>query len=214
MKKNILAGLFLSAISIVSVKAADRDLKLTNHADTKQTYVVSNEKSTITWLAKKVTGEHTGNVGITTGTITSIQGLLTGGNFEINLNSITCTDLTDPGYNGKLIGHLKSADFFDVEKFPTSTLKVKVWAPIKDAKDGAPNFYVKGDLTIKGVTKEITFPAIVNISEKTITATADFNVDRTEYDLKYHSSKFDPGIGDKMINDEFNLKINLTANVK
>lgn len=86
--------------------------------------------------------------------------------------------------------------------------------PIKDAKGDSANYIVKGTLTIKGTAKEITFPALVTLKDKSFTASADFTIDRTEFGLKFRSGKFDPGIGDKMIYDEFNVKINLVADQK
>ncbi|HKR06742.1 MAG TPA: YceI family protein [Bacteroidia bacterium] len=219
MKKVTVITMMIAGIGLTAFKNSNKEIlpelksevKMESPIGTQITYDVDVEKSSVGWHAKKVTGEHFGTIKITKGGIFRNKGLLTGGEFEMDMTSIADTDLTDPGYKTKLENHLKSEDFFDAAKFPKAVFKVKIWAPIKDAKPGAVNYYVKGDLTIKGTTKEISFPALVNIVANTITANADFNIDRTDFGLKYKSVKFDPGIGDKMINDEFNLKINLVA---
>ena len=181
---------------------------------TQITYEVDAANSTFGWHARKVTGEHFGIVKIAKGSIFRNKGVLNGGEFEMDMTSIADTDITSAEYRAKLDGHLKSEAFFDVAKFPKATFKIKIWAPIAEAKPDGANYYVKGDLTIKGITKEISFPAKVNVGENTITASADFNIDRTDFGLKYNSAKFDPGIGDKMVYDEFNVQINLIANYK
>lgn len=185
-----------------------------NPIGTQIDYDVDVNKSTFSWHAKKVTGEHSGIVKIKSGAIYRNKGMYNGGVFEIDMTTITDTDVTNAEYKAKLDKHLKSESFFDVASFPVASFKIKRWSPVPDAKQGTPNYNVNGDLTIKGITKEITFPAIVILDGKTVTASADFNIDRTDYGLKYQSIKYDPGIGDKMINDEFNVKINLIANTK
>jgi polyisoprenoid-binding protein YceI len=220
MNKQKLFTLLAAAAALLSFKPAACKAsrypgkEMIQPASSQTTYEIDPAKSSFNWTGKKVTGEHSGTITISSGKISSNKGLLNGGAFEIDMNSITDTDMDNPEYAAKLVKHLKSEDFFDVAKFPTASFKIKVWAPIKDAAKGAVNYYVKGDLTIKGVTKEITFPAIVNADENTVTAAADFNINRTDFDVKYGSSKFFPDIGNKMVYDEFNVKINFTANKK
>ena len=180
-----------------------------NPIGTQITFTVDAGKSLFTWTGKKVTGEHTGNVNVSTGKIYINKGLLTGGEIEMDMNSISESE-----GNERLVGHLKSQDFFDVTNFPKSSFKAKLFSPVKDAKEGDANYTVKGDITIKGITKEIIFPATIKITENEITASADFNIDRTDFGIKFKSNKYDPGLGDKFIYDEFNIKINLVANAK
>lgn len=175
------------------------------------TYRPDLEKSTVGWHAKKVTGEHMGNVKIKSGSIVVDHHAPSKGEFVIDMNSITCSDLKDAGYNAKLVGHLKSDDFFSVSKFPEATLKIKSFTPIAGAKPGDANYTVKGDITIKGITKEISFPAQMNVTDRMITAKADIKIDRTDFDVRYRSGKFFSDIGDKMIYDDFTMSIDLTA---
>ena len=172
-------------------------------------YSIDTKATTATWLAKKVTGQHEGGVAISKGSIVSDGKSITGGSFEIDMTTITCTDLTDKEYNGKLIGHLKSDDFFSVEKNPTAKFELTK-ATLKSGND----YTVTGKLTIKGITNEITFPAMIKMDAKTFVTIAKIMVNRTKYDIKYGSASFFEGIGDKAINDEFELNINVVASAK
>ena len=164
-----------------------------------QTIKIDAAKSSIEWLAKKVTGQHNGTVNFKDGALVFKRKALKGGSFTVDMNSLTATDLQGE-YQGKLDGHLKAEDFFGTSKFPTASLVFK-----KIATKSANLYTVTADLTIKGITKPITFDLAVNGNA----ATTTFNVDRTKYDIKYGSKSFFASIGDKAINDEFELKIAL-----
>ncbi|WP_242927029.1 YceI family protein [Pontibacter vulgaris] len=168
-------------------------------------------KSEVKWHAKKVTGEHMGTINVANGQLLVAKNKVTGGTFTIDMNSIACTDIKDAEYNGKLIGHLKSDDFFSVEKHPTATFKITSLKPIAKAAAGQPNTTVTGDLTIKGITKPVTFPATITVKGGVATAKADVTVDRTKYDIRYASKSFFDTIGDKAIYDDFKVSFNVTA---
>lgn len=172
-------------------------------------YTIDSKATTATWLAKKVTGQHEGGVSISQGSIVSDGKSITGGSFVIDMTTITCTDLTDKEYNGKLIGHLKSDDFFSIEKNPTAKFELTK-ATLKSGND----YDVTGKLTIKGITNDISFPAMIKMDAKTFVTVAKIMVNRTKYDIKYGSASFFEGIGDKAINDEFELNINVVAAAK
>jgi polyisoprenoid-binding protein YceI len=170
------------------------------------TFKVDASKSTFKWTGKKVTGSHWGYIKFTEGTVSIEKGALVGGSFTVDMNTMDCQD-TKGEYGDKLVGHLKSDDFFGAAKFPTSTLTIKS----ATAKGG--NMYdVKADLTIKGTTSEIMFPATVAVTGGALTATASFAVDRTKYGIKYGSGSFFENLGDKAISNEFQVEINLAAN--
>ncbi len=175
------------------------------------TLKVDTQQSTLTWNGKKVTGEHTGTVKLSGGTLQVKDGKLVGGEFTADMTSLTDTDLTDAGYNAKLVGHLKSDDFFGVEKYPTSTFKITKVEPIANAKAGEANYTITGDMTIKGKTNPVTFPAVVTINGNSATAKAKATIDRAKYDIRYGSKSFFDNLGDKVINDEFTVDINLVA---
>jgi len=162
-----------------------------------QTKKVDATKSTINWLAKKVTGQHNGTINLKDGALVFKGKKLVGGTFSVDMTSINDLDLTGD-YKGKLEGHLKSDDFFGTEKFPTSTLVFKTIAA--KSKD---NYTVTADLTIKGITNPVTFDIAVTENS----ATANLKIDRTKYDIKFRSTNFFENLGDKAIYDDFELNV-------
>lgn len=127
------------------------------------------------------------------------------------MKSIVNEDQKDEESNKKLVGHLSSPDFFDVAKFPTAKIEItKVDALNDDTKPNA-NFSVTGNLTIKDITKSITFPAEIKIENGILTVKSDFDIDRTDWNIKYGSGKFFENLGDKVINDKFNLNLSIIA---
>lgn len=161
---------------------------------------VDTANSTANWLAKKVTGQHNGTVAIKSGTIFFDNGRPTSGEFTIDMTSIACKDLQGE-WADKLIGHLKSDDFFSVEKHNTARFVLKNVAATADPK----KFVLTGDLTIKGITQSLSFDAMVDMNG----ATAKIIVDRTKYDIKYGSASFFDSIGDKAIENNFELNVQL-----
>ncbi|MCX2453154.1 YceI family protein [Pedobacter sp. PLR] len=166
------------------------------------TYKVDASKSTITWIGKKFTGSHNGTINLQSGALSFNGKKLAGGNFVMDMNS-----LKDADNSANLEKHLKSEDFFGTEKFPTSTFA------IKSVSGNGPTVTVTGDLTIKGITKPISFPATLAWNaDGSVSATADkVIVDRTKYDINFKSKSIFPEIGNKMINDEFELSVKLVA---
>lgn len=171
---------------------------------------VSTEASTIEWHGEKVTGEHSGTVQLKSGFLELSGQNLTGGEFVIDMTSIKDTDIQDAETRGKLEGHLKSDDFFGVAKHPTAKLVI---TNVKEMpkNDKGHNAEVTGKLTIKGITNDITFPALVEVKDNVVAAHADITVDRSKYDVRYGSTSFFDGLGDKAIYDEFHLKVTLGA---
>ena len=165
-----------------------------------QTKKVDAAKSTISWVGKKVTGQHEGTLNLKEGKLIFKGKKVVGGNFTVDMTSMTTTDLKAGQGKEKLDGHLKSEDFFGTEKFPTSTLVFK-----KIAAKGANVYSVTGDLTIKGITNPITFDLVTTANS----ATAKLIVNRTKYGIRYGSKSFFDSIGDKAIDDEFELSVAL-----
>ena len=197
MKKTIATSLFVLLIAASNVLFAQSSV------------TVNTTKSNIKWIGKKVLGQHNGQVKIQDGSFTLKNNVLTGGEFTIDMKSITCDDLTDPDYNKKLIGHLNSMDFFNVEQFPTATLKItKV---LKNTKI-ANTYNLTANLTVKGITKSITFPATFKKVGNVFEGTAKITLDRTKWDIKYGSSSFFEGLGDKAIKNEIELNVNIATN--
>ncbi|MCU0387786.1 MAG: YceI family protein [Chitinophagaceae bacterium] len=168
-------------------------------------YVVDPKATVMDWVGKKVTGKHNGKVNVSAGEIVMDGLKAKSGTFTIDMNTMTVEDLQG-GSMEKLLGHLKSDDFFSVAKFPTATFVLSSVTP----KSGS-TYTVKGKLTIKNITNEIEFPADIQFEGKTMKAKASIKVDRTKYDIRYRSSNFFENLGDKAIYDDFELELNLIA---
>ncbi len=163
-------------------------------------YTVDTANSSIGWSAKKVGGGHTGTVKITEGSLVYNGKTLQKGVFLMDMSSITSD-------NARVTTHLKSPDFFSAEKNPSSKFEIT-----KVSAAGKERVNIIGNLTIKGITHPLTFPATVKQGKDVVVAVASgIRVDRTKYDIKFRSKTFFGDIGDKAIDDEFELNINLTA---
>ena len=173
---------------------------LTTLTATAQDKKINASTSKISWIGEKVTGKHEGTINLKDGVLNFKGGKLTGGNFTVDMNSLAVTDLKAGEGKEKLEGHLKAADFFGTDKFATSKL---VFKTVK-LKSGSI-YTVTADLTIKNVTKPVTFDLTVNKNS----ATTTFKVDRTKYGIEYGSGSIFDGLGDKAIYDEFTLNVNL-----
>lgn len=197
----------LLALSLVALpfSAHAAKAKTKPAAAKSETFKIDAKSSLAKWEGKKLAGAHQGELKVKGGSLTIEKGALTGGEVVIDMTSLKDDDLTDPEWNKKLVTHLKSDDFFSVEKNPTSSLKITKVEPKGDKLD------VTGDLTIKGITKPITFPAEVKIEKNKLTAKGEMTVNRTNYDIKFRSLKFFPDIGDKVIKDEFTVAVDLAA---
>jgi len=174
-----------------------------------KTYQLDTKKSKLTWTGSKVLvdSKHTGTVNIKSGQVEFGKDGPVSAMVVVDMKTIKNDDLKDPKYNQKLVGHLKSADFFDIEKHPEATLKVTSFK-----KQGPSNYDLTGDLTIKGKTKPVSFKA-TTASEKggVSKISADLEFDRTDYDVRYGSGKFFQNLGDKVISDKVQLKVELTG---
>ena len=176
-----------------------------------EVYVVDTDASVIHWEGSKPTGEHHGTVQLKTGELQITENEITGGSFIIDLNSIVNEDIEDPEMNAKLVGHLKSPDFFHVDSFPVAEFEITSVVP----QDQDPDFShsISGNLTMKDITKNITFKANVEMNEGQLKATSNnFIIDRTVWNVTYGSKKVFDNLQDNFIHDEMGLKIELIAN--
>lgn len=185
--KNLAAVILMAVItfSFTTIEGEKKEIKTDN--------------STVTWKGYKVTGSHYGTVALKSGHLVFDQGKLTGGEFEVDMTTIVTNDL-EGEYKGKLEGHLKSDDFFGVEKFPMAKLVFK-----KVKSTGKNSYEITGDLTVKGKTAPVKFEMSVYGNK----ATANVKVDRTIYDIRYGSTAFFDDLKDKAIYDEFDLVTDL-----
>ena len=211
MKKQILSLLVVSLL-FISCKEKVKEEKNTTEAKTEvqgiadANYNANTETSVLNWKGFKPTGTHNGSVAIKNGTLEVKEGKLVGGNFVFDMNAIVVLDIPaeDEG-NGKLKGHLESGDFFDIENNPTATFEILEVV-------NTENTLVKGNLTVKGITKSIEFPATITATDAGIQLSgASFEIDRTEFDIQYKSQKFFDNLKDKFINDEFEISFEVNA---
>ena len=187
MKKNILKSTALVifafiAFSFTTIKEKTIEIK----------------NSTITWKGYKVPGQHEGTIQLKAGNLIFDNNKLVGGNFVMDMTSIDVTDLQG-SYKDKLVGHLKSDDFFGSATHKTAALK------ITKVVNNGNKATVTGDLTIKGITNSITFDMTVTDNK----ATAFLKINRAKYDIRYGSNSFFDDLKDKAIYDEFDLNVNL-----
>ncbi|MBF0315709.1 MAG: YceI family protein [Oligoflexia bacterium] len=182
---------------------------MTSSLVAKEYTIASGESAEVKWSATKVGGGHSGSVAFQSAVVTMNQDVVTSGTFIVDMNKITCSDLTG-AMAEKLLTHLKSKDFFHVEKFPTATLT------IFSAKKGknAGEYDVFGKLTIKGKTNQSHFTMILKEEGNKLTGTTTLTFDRTKYDIRYGSGKFFSNLGDKLIHDEVKLEIALSLTAK
>lgn len=159
------------------------------------------QKTTLNWLGEKVTGQHSGTINLKSGWLTMKENKIVGGEFVIDMTSIK-----DSENNARLEGHLKSDDFFGVEKFPESKLVLKS----SDSFDKG-SALVKGELTIKDVTNPIEFKAAMQHKDDGTYFYSNIVIDRTKFNVRYGSGTFFDNLGDKTIYDEFKLKVALVV---
>jgi polyisoprenoid-binding protein YceI len=170
-------------------------------------FKTNTSNSKINWKGFKPGGSHHGSIMIKDGHFTINDNQITGGEFTIDMNSIVDLDMeVDNEYNAKLVNHLKSDDFFDVEKYPTAKFKVTETF-VKGDKT-----LVKGNLTIKNKTNPVSFLATVKINDTELNVKSEsFKIDRSKWDIKYKSKSFFEDLADKFIYDEMELSFELEA---
>lgn len=192
-------------LTFVMAFAAVLSLAFTNPVEKAAAYKVDVAGSAVKWTAYKVGGKHFGKISLKSGSIEMSKTKLTKASFEVDMTTLTVEDISGE-WADKLKGHLLSDDFFSVEKHKTAK-----FVSTKIVPNGKGGFSVTGDLTIKGISKPITFDAVVKNEGGKITGTSAIKVDRTNYDIKYRSGKFFQDLGDKAIYDEFDLEVSLVA---
>ena len=187
--KKTMVSVFMSLLALLSLQS------FTGSVDGE----VKVKDAKVIWKGFKVTGSHEGLISLESGALVFKKDELIGGNFVVDMASLTCTDLTG-NYKSKLEGHLKSSDFFDTDKHPESTLSIT-----KVTKINSSSYNVKADLNIKGKSEKVEFVTSIYGNK----ATSSLKIDRTKYGIKYGSGSFFDALGDNMIYDEFELIIDI-----
>lgn len=211
MKKMVLVS-----AALIAFASCDNASNTTEAGDaataTGATLSVDAAASSVNWEGAKMTETvHTGAISLTEGSLSVKDGKLEAGSFTLDMNTITSTDLTDTAMANKLIGHLKSADFFLTDSFPTAKFEITGVA----AATSPDSAQISGNLTIKGVTNGISFPAKVAVSDSTVDASARITFNRNDWGITWGGSKTDKSIMDmlknNLIKDEISLNVNLKA---
>lgn len=202
----VLATAILSSCGSDAVEATDK--KDVAEATVESiVYKVDTATSVLNWHGEKVAYGHDGVIEITTGELTMKGDTLTSGNFTVDMKTIKATDEGGkPEDLAKLAGHLMAPDFFDAEKFPTSKFEI---TSAEKQTDGT--YGISGNMTIKDVTKNISFPATIKVEGEKLTANAEFTINRNDWGVVYGSG-MSGAIGDAIISDDIKFKVNLVAN--
>ncbi|HOX83507.1 MAG TPA: YceI family protein [Chryseolinea sp.] len=169
-------------------------------------YVIDKKESSVTWkcsmsFAKK--GGHNGYISLSKGELTVDNGQLTSGTVEVDMNTIADEKHAS---DNDLIEHLKSPDFFDVEKFPISKFAI-----VKVVLAEGGNINVTGIMTIKGIMQTITIPAKVEVKGGVVTVNGKLTIDRTKWDITYKSGAFFADLADEAISDKIELEMKIVA---
>jgi polyisoprenoid-binding protein YceI len=223
MKKNLIFGAFISLSLLVACAPKTEQAQTTDSTAVVTTtttevaasptmtdgkYTLVTETSTLKWLGKKVGGQHNGKVGISGGSFDWAGGNITSGNFSIDFNTIVVEDLpTTDENNAKLTGHLKSADFFDAANTPTGTFNI---TKVEAITTGEGTHKITGDLTMKGKTNAIEFPATITPTAEGANIKAKIVIDRTKWGVNF-KSKTVYKLADKFINDEVELELDVNT---
>ena len=168
--------------------------------------------SMIRWTGQNLFNYHEGTLKLAAGSLLLSQGRLEAAGFTIDMNSIACGDLTDNTLNAMLVGHLRTSDFFQVAEHPTASFVVTSATPIAGATEGMPNYEMTGNLTLRGVTRELSFPAVIAAADaRHVTAQAHITLDRTLFGSHYGSGKFFAFLGKHVVNDLIQLHLKIHA---
>lgn len=168
------------------------------------TFEIQKESSTVNWTGKKVLGLHTGTINISRGQIDLSNGKINGSEVVIDMTSLAITDISDPQTLQDFRNHLWNDEFFSIDTYHTSSLKIQHGELVGDNE-----YKLAGQLTIKDITRPVTFRARIEILTDFLYSTGELLIDRTLYNIRYGSGKFIDNLGDKLIYDEFVLQFKL-----
>lgn len=154
-------------------------------------------------MAKTEASSHDGKVKVQSGNLVMKGNQLVGGTFVLDMTSINATDLTGDRQT-RLNNHLKNADFFEVDKYPTASYTI---TSVKKNADKIYNYIVSGNLTVKGKTNSVSFPAKISYSKGVVSLVSDkFSFDRQKFDIAYKAA-----MKDVLVKDEIDMLVKVTA---
>jgi rhodanese-related sulfurtransferase/polyisoprenoid-binding protein YceI len=169
-------------------------------------------ESRVEWLGRNLLNKHYGQIALKNGKLRFVRGELVGGEFTLDMGNIVCDDLSgDPSHN-VLVGHLKSDDFFDVERYPEARYVITSTEPVGNATPGAPNLKVHGELTLKSTTRPLELLATAGVTpDGKAAAQASFAIDRTLWDVLYGSGKYFRNLGGHLVNDMIDIQLRIVT---
>lgn len=175
-------------------------------------FEIDTSASVIRWTGRNLFNYHEGTLKFREGSLVLRDGVLVQGELSIDMNSIACCDLTDAGMNAMLIGHLKSADFFDAAHHPIAKVILSKATPFPKAFPSHPNYEVSSTLMLRGVERPVIFPAVIAAADKDhVTAQAQVEFDRTKFGSHYGSGRFFAYLGQHVVNDLIQLHLKIHA---
>lgn len=218
MKKQLVVLTIFGLMSLTSCKKEAENettvdtVDVTTIEDSAADFNVDTANSIIEWVGSKPAGKHTGTIAVKDGSFEVTDGNVSGGDFTIDMTSITVTDLEGDEKAG-LEGHLKGTGekekedhFFNTNTFPTGNFKI---TSVEKADSLST---VKGVLTLKDISKEVSFPAKIEVSENSVKLVSEpFNINRTEWGVNYASQSVFDDLKDKFINDEIEIVVKVKA---
>ncbi|WP_066220746.1 YceI family protein [Formosa haliotis] len=221
MKKRILSLMFIAALGVTlnACKNTSKEASTTEaepvaeSVDATAKYKIDVENSTIEWKGFKPTGTHNGTINIDSGVLTTEGNTIQSGTVIIDMNTIVALDV-EGDKKDNLEAHLKGTvegkegDFFNVTQFPSAAFEIT-----GVSTNDAGKTMLSGNLSIRGIKKNVSFPVTVSTTDSTLSIVSDsFSIDRTLWGVNYGSKSVFDNLGDKFINDDIELKINVTAN--
>ena len=176
-------------------------------------YEIDQAASVVEWMGRNLFNRHTGTVQPGPGIIDLKDGLLVGGHLTVDMTTLRCTDISDPALNTLLVAHLKSDDFFSTERYPNAEFDILAATIRAGVKSDEANYQIRGNLTLRGVTKPLDFPAVIaRKAEGAFTAQARLDIDRTAWGSLYGSAKFFGRLGQHLVNDVVHLYLKVATN--
>ncbi len=208
--RTIYLAVAFFALSMPVPAVAEEGTDLENDSPKGMAYVYNSEASTVYWEGSKPGGKHHGTIEVVNGSAVMDGDRITGGTFQLDMSTIRNEDVQNDGMRERLVNHLKSEDFFYVEKYPMANFTI---TGVEQLENEPSMHMVTGDLTVRGNTRSITFPASITMDDRMVRArTGEIVLDRTQWDVNHQSRSVFAGLKDNFINDEMIVRLDVLLN--
>ena len=178
----------------------------------KARYEIDRAASVAEWMGRNLFNRHIGTVQLGFGSIDVKDGLLSGGHLTVDMTTLRCMDLVDPALNAHLVAHLKSDDFFSTDRYPNAEFNISAATLQSDVEPGEPNYRIRGDFTLRGLTRPVDlFAVVARKPEGAFVAQARMDIDRTSFGSVYGSAKFFGKLGQHLVNDLVHLYLKVVT---